>query len=159
MLRRGEVLVALDEVTPFGVTGAECRDVALLCLDPALFDCERYTSAADCDVIPVIWPDDSDGWPRFCSWETVVEVTDAASCGLGEARGACIEGRYAGDGCASDWEACVGSTTHVLLRGPPYELMRYDECVGATPPGWEPCSGPDTPAPVCECACAPDFPR
>jgi len=46
----------------------------------------------------------------------------------------------------------------VLYRGPPYEIMRYDECIYTTPEGWKACDPLGDPPAVCDCQCDPDFP-
>lgn len=140
-----------------GACCPECREVAPLCLDPALYDCERYTDAADCEAIKGIWPGDQGGGSPFCSWERIVEVTDPASCTFGAVRDACVAGTFIGDGCFGSWDECLPYSLPIVFRGPPFEVMHYEQCVGSSPPGWKSCSGPDT-SPACACACAPDYP-
>ncbi|MCB9704152.1 MAG: hypothetical protein H6711_19845 [Myxococcales bacterium] len=134
----------------------ECRATTLLCLDRALFACDRYGDEASCEAAPGVWRPDDAG-PEFCGWESVVAVVDAAACTFGEVHGECVQNTFVGDGCPVPWSCAPDLPHYVLVRGAD-EVMLYDECVGSTPEGWSVCTGPDAPDPRCACACAPDFP-
>ena len=136
----------------------QCREVTPLCLDPVLFDCSRYSHQTACEAAPDLWRGEGQG-PAFCTWETIVDVAEPLTCSFGGVRGACIQNIYIGDGCGPSWVACEGTVTYVLFRGPPYEVMRYNTCIGSTPEGWEVCDGPEMPDTICACACSPEYPE
>ena len=136
----------------------ECRGSALLCLDRALFDCSRYDSAADCEAAPTLGDYNDSGHTWYCSWETIVVVSDPLTCAFAETYGECVENPVAGNGCDPVWSCSPDDPQQMALYRGGDELLRYTACNLPPLEGWTACDPNGDPPAICDCLCDPDFP-
>lgn len=136
----------------------ECRGSALVCLDRARFDCSRYANAADCEAAPTLGAYDDSGHTWYCSWETIVVVSDPLTCAFAEAYGECVYNPVWGGGCDPVWSCAADDPQQMALYRGDDELLRYTACNLPPLEGWTACDPSGDPPAICGCLCAPDFP-